>query len=169
MAKGAASGGGDRHLQASAAGMALIRLFLGGFFLYNAITKVMDANMFLHYLQNATAPGGSFVTMNTWPPFADFLVANIHPHADLFSWLVIAGELTVGATLVLGLLTRLAALGGLAMSALYLLATMHLSAAYLGVNAAFIAMEIAVIISAAGRTFGIDRAIAKRTRVKLLW
>lgn len=151
------------------AGMVLIRVFLGAFFLYAVSSKVVDPTRFVHALHDMTIARGDFVLGNNFPIAAHFLTHTVAPHAELFAWLVIAGEAIVGILLVIGLLTRAAALAGLAMNIPYLLATMHLGAANMGVNAGFIAMELAVLIAAAGRTWGIDSVLAKRTRVKLFW
>jgi thiosulfate dehydrogenase [quinone] large subunit len=169
MAKASAGGGGDRHPQASIAGMVIVRLFVGAFFLYAAYTKLADPAAFIHALARETAEGGSYIVHAAWPGFADFLRQTVAPHATLFGWLVMIGECLAGGLLFLGLLTRLAAVIAILLSATYLLATLYSSAASWGINAAFLTMEVAVLVAAAGRTCGIDRVLARHARVKLLF
>lgn len=169
MAKGSA-GGGDRHPQASIAGVVLLRFFLGFFFLYVAAVKLMHPQAFIDSLHGVLAPGGQFVTGDVaWPAFTHFLKTTVYTHLAAWAWLIMLGEGMVGVLFLLGFLTRLAALGGLALSTAYLLSTLHLTASDWGVNAAFVAMNLAVLIAAAGRTWGLDALLARRTRVKLLW
>lgn len=169
MAKNAGSGG-DRHPQGSIAGMVMIRLFMGAFFLYGALAdKLSNPAKFISYLSDMTGSGGDFIRDNQFPAFARFLENTVHPNANAFGWLIITAELVLGIMLVAGLLTRLAGFGALLLSGAYLLATLHLSASRWAINMAFVVMAVAVIIAAAGRTWGVDAFIARRTRLKLLW
>jgi thiosulfate dehydrogenase [quinone] large subunit len=169
MAK-SSGGGGDRHQQASVAGMVLIRIFLGLFFLYHVLAEMLaDPAGFIAAFRELTGPSGQYVVTNEWPAYAEFLSLVVSPHAQLVGWLIVTGELLFGIMLLIGLLTRLAALGTLAISLFFLLATLWVSGYIWGMYAALIAMEVAVIIAAAGRTWGLDALIARRTRLKLLW
>jgi len=76
--------------------------------------------------------------------------------------------------LLLGLLTRLGAFFALLLSVAFTLATFHLVDGRLAVglgavSLGFVVMALAVIIAAAGRTWGFDAAIAKRSKTKILW
>ena len=169
MAKNTAGSGGG-HAQASIAGMVLLRIFLGAFFLYIVFTdKIGNPGAFTHQLAEWTRSGGLFVAGNQWPAFGTFLAKTVYPNAQAVAWLLIFSELLVGAMLLVGLLTRLAGLGALVLSTLYTLATFHLPAEFWGNGLAFAVASLAVIIAAAGRTWGIDAFIAQRTKVKLLW
>jgi len=175
----AKSSGGDRHPQASMAGMVLIRVFLGAFFLYTGLSKLTTfhqtmGDAFINLLRNATSGdipshGMNLVTHSIWPFYADFLVNVVNPHVEMFAWMVIIGEILVGALFIIGLLTRGAALVAFIMNCCYLLGTYHLGLPQQGLNIAFIIMELAVFIAAAGRTLGIDYFLAAHTRVKLFW
>ncbi len=171
MAKTSGGGGGDRHAQASMAGMVIVRLFLGGYFLFVGLQKALAVKAFTDFLAAATDAGTpvNFLHPTPWPAYAHFLANTVHPHADTIALLLIGVELTLGVLFVLGLLTRGAALGGLVLNSLYLLATLYISAYSLGLNLACLAMELAVLVAAAGRTWGLDALIAARTRLKLLW
>ncbi len=169
MAKNAAGGGGG-HAQASIAGIALLRIFLGAFFLYIVFTeKIGNPAGFTRDLADWTARDGLFVVGNQWPAFGRFLTSSVHPNAQAVAWLLIFTELFAGAMLLVGLLTRLAGFGALVLSVLYTLATFHLPAEFWSNDLAYAAISLAVIIAAAGRTWGIDAFIAQRTKVKLLW
>ncbi|MHB9025712.1 MAG: TQO small subunit DoxD [Armatimonadota bacterium] len=168
MAKGGASSSGG-HAQASVAGIVFIRLFLGAFFLYSGIWDVLRHEGFLVGLREATARGGQFIVHNYWPAFATFLTRTVHPHSDLFGWALIVGELVLGVLFLFGFMTRLAALIAIPFSVFFLLATLHTESLSLGTHGSLLAMEIAVLISAAGRTWGLDSLLARRTKVRIFW
>ena len=119
-------------------------------------TKDVSIEPFVAELKQDTAPDGRFVAQNVWPACAGLLPRYVYPHARLFAWLILVGEALVGLLLLIGLLTRPAALGALLLSAVYLLATMHLSSMALAANAGFFAMALAVLISGPGHTLGVD-------------
>ncbi|HEY3417977.1 MAG TPA: TQO small subunit DoxD [Armatimonadota bacterium] len=168
MAKGGAPTGGG-HAQISIAGIVLIRLFLGGLFLYNGIWDVLRNTNFLLQLRAATADGGEFILGNTLPAFSTFLSHTVHPHYQMFGWVLIVGELLIGVLFLFGLLTRLAALLAIPFSLFFLLATLHTGSTSLGTHGSLLAMELAVLIAAAGRTWGLDSLLAKRTKVRIFW
>jgi len=147
--------------------MALLRVFLGVKFLQHGIAKwgwlgTGDLKHQLNLWMQGDAPA-AYIT------YAPFLSKYILPHATVYSYLVVLGEIVVGALLVLGLTSRLAALVALFMSANYLLATWNLGFEWQAVNEAFIALEAAILITGAGRTGGIDTALARRRPGWPIW
>ncbi|MHB9109839.1 MAG: DoxX family protein [Armatimonadota bacterium] len=196
------------HSKAAVAGMVLIRVFLGLFFLFSASAKVfifgespepvtpvvtsvqpsatgapgappvrqvpqqptqpepgsLDSEPFINELGQATGEGGIFSSENTVVPFyADFLKTTVSENKYFFGWLVIIGEAAVGFFLLLGLFTRLTAFIAMIMSTGYLLATMHLFPPVgMAANTAFLAMELAVLLSNAGKTAGMDALFGKK-------
>jgi thiosulfate dehydrogenase [quinone] large subunit len=64
--------------------------------------------------------GGEHPDVTDW--YAWFLQSLVIPNAGLFGWLVTLGELAVGAALIVGALTGIAAFFGVVMNANYLLA-----------------------------------------------
>ena len=162
-------GGGDKHPQACIAGMVLIRLFLGIFFLVQGVQFLAKSSNFPLMLTHATAGGGNFTVWSGWPAFSKFLVQSIHPHAEAYAWLIIIISLLAGTMLLIGLLTRLAAFMTMLVSIFFLLATWTAPSPNFSFHAALLCMELAVLIAAAGRTFGIDRLIARKTKVKIFW
>lgn len=168
MAKSAP--GPDNHPKASIAGMVMVRIFMGAYFLYSAISeKLGNPAGFIKQLSDWTAHNGLFVYNNVWPAYGHFLANSVHPNANAFGWLIITGELVVGIMLLFGLLTRLAGAGALLLTGAYLLATLHLRTEAWSLCAAFVVMALAVIVAAAGRTWGVDAFISRRTKLKLFW
>ena len=72
------------------------------------------------------------------------------------------GELVVGSMLVLGLMTRLAAVGMIALSIAEGLAGGSLGLSLSSAEVARGCIAVALIVGAAGRTFGLDSLLAKR-------
>jgi uncharacterized membrane protein YphA (DoxX/SURF4 family) len=87
------------------------------------------------------------------------------PSAALIPW----AELVVGVTLVLGLFTRLAA----ALALLLLANRVYAGGIWIwdpsNSDAAFGVMAVALLVGAAGRTFGLDALLAKRWPRSPLW
>lgn len=167
--------GGDGHFQASAVGMALVRIFLGAFFLFDGIHTLMKQDTFLKLLFNATAVHGSFVKGSAWAGYEGFLLKTVHPHYTLFGWIIMLAMVLIGLFFLFGFLTRLAALIAIPITLFFLLATWQGAAPSFGnyapmyAHTGFLVMEFAVFIAAAGRTWGIDAILARKTKVKLLW
>src|SRR5579875_4010354 len=92
-----------------------LRLFLGGTFMYAGLQKLTDPQFF-----SPTAPGfigrqmSGFV--HSGSPLTPLLTHLAIPHAAVFGALIAFCELWAGLAALLGLLTRLGALGGLAIS-----------------------------------------------------
>jgi uncharacterized membrane protein YphA (DoxX/SURF4 family) len=91
---------------AQARGLALIRILLGVFFIFEAIGKydwLADAGVLNGRLDSWAQPGAA--------PMAQWYLANVaKPGAFYFARLVPLGELATGIALVLGVATRPAAL-----------------------------------------------------------
>jgi thiosulfate dehydrogenase [quinone] large subunit len=64
---------------------------------------------------------GDISTLDLYSWYKKFLLDYVVPHHELFGYLVVAGEIAVGACLLLGLLTRWSALIGLFMMINYTL------------------------------------------------
>lgn len=92
-----------------------LRLFIGATFVYAGLDKLTDPTFFDH-----TAPTSIGQQMagyvHTGSPLSWLLTNLAIPHATFFGALIALGELWVGLATLAGLLTRLAALGGLALS-----------------------------------------------------
>jgi thiosulfate dehydrogenase (quinone) large subunit len=103
------------------------------------------------------------------PFYRPFLEQVVLPNAGLFASLVTWGELLVGVSLVLGLLTRLSAAAALVITLNYMFA----KGAWLWTpssnDAAFAIISLALLIGAAGRTLGLDAFVARRWPRSPFW
>ncbi len=92
--------------------------------------------------------------------FRPFLRGVVLPHPQLWSRLVVSGELLVGAALLAGLCTRAAALGGLLLTLAFLLARGDGFEA--NPTAPFVMMCATLLLSHSGRALGLDAALSDR-------
>lgn len=93
------------------------------------------------------------------------LLANAPAWAALLAW----GELLAGATLIVGLLTRFSAALTLLIALNYMLAKGAWFWTPGSSDAAYVAISIALIIGAAGRTLGLDSLLARRWPRSPFW
>ena len=135
-----------------------LRLFLGWVFLQAGLLKVSTGWL----TQNKLTPilEGWLHDGKTYPFFVKLVHDTFLPHAQLFGRLVAAGELLVGAALLIGLFTRFAALCALLMTASFLLARGD----GVGANATapYVVMSLVLLCSHAGRFLGLDAAMKDR-------
>ena len=101
--------------------------------------------------------------------YRSFLQHTVLPHGTLFTYLVVFGELCIGISLMLGLLTRFSALVAIILSGNFLLASWHLGPASQGINEAIILISLALLITGAGRVAGIDQYLARTRPRWILW
>ncbi|MEZ4864623.1 MAG: hypothetical protein R3C14_25155 [Caldilineaceae bacterium] len=131
-----------------------LRLFIGLGWLRCGVEKIMDIHWLtgqalVHFLQNQVGQDAVYF------PFYQHLIHTVfEPNALLFSWLVIIGELLVGAAVMSGTLTNLALLAGLFMNINFVLAGVVSPSAF------YIVIQSVLFISNVGATFGIDRFLA---------
>jgi uncharacterized membrane protein YphA (DoxX/SURF4 family) len=170
-----------------ARGMAILRIFVGVIFLANGLAKVEPelgridvgwyhgnlitqdgARRILNFEVNDRqvregAPRGTKVPGVKW-----FTNEVILEHWDVFKWLVTFTELAVGACLIFGLATRLAAFAGL-------LFQLFLAAVYFSSNRwmfeqphEYVPLFILALVPA-GRMWGIDRWLIRRNPSLARW
>jgi len=101
--------------------LAIFRIYTGIFWLLHAIPKFTEPAAFLppagfmpQMIQKSLGSMTGF--------YHDFLANTVLPNVGLFAQLVRCGELLVGISLVLGLLSRLGGLGGVFLALNYMLA-----------------------------------------------
>lgn len=86
-----------------------------------------------------------------------FLMDYVAPHHELFGYLVMIGEITVGACLLVGFLTRASAAIALFMLINYYLGPgMARGGATLAQQQTFIIVLAVIVLSSPGRTLGLD-------------
>ncbi len=128
-----------------------LRLFLGGTFLYAGLQKLTDPQFF-----SPTAPGfigrqmSGFV--HTGSPLSPLLTHLAIPHPAQFGALIALCEVWAGLAALLGLLTRVGALGGLGLSlTLYLTATWTVHPYFLGADLPYAMGWLTVLLAGPDR------------------
>jgi len=142
--------------------IAILRIYIGYYLLQQGIRK------FLRDFPKGDWIGrqiGDIPSLDLYPWYKHFLQGYVVPHHELFGYLVMIGEIAVGACLVLGLLTRFAAVVGLFLIVNYLLGVgMPRGGAPLAQQQTFIVSLIVIVLSNPGRTLGLDGLLAGRGR-----
>jgi thiosulfate dehydrogenase [quinone] large subunit len=145
--------------------LAVLRVLTGGIWLIHAIPKFTQSDEFMPpngfivlYVTKGlqtTGPGG---------PYHWFLANVVQPNLPIFAEMVRLGELMVGVSLVLGVLTRLGGLGGVALTLNYMAARGGLLSfdAWASLDAALLIMSLTNLVLPTGRVWGIDTFFGKR-------
>ena len=135
-----------------------LRLFCGWVFLNAGIGKL--AAGWLTRPELTTTLLGWMRDGKTYAFYVPFLRGVVLPHAHGFAYLVSIGELLVGAALLAGLFSRLAALGGLVLVINVMLARGE----GFSVDGAmpFVIMTLTLMLTAPGRSLGVDAALRGR-------
>jgi thiosulfate dehydrogenase (quinone) large subunit len=150
----------------------LLRVVVGVWFL-----KAVQTKLTLEYLAGvipypAVSPRfvgfqpkrvAEFAAGNPVGWYKDFLETTVLPHAATFATLQTYGEVLVGLGLVLGLLTGLAALGGLFLSLNYGLASQWMSFGQQGFHVLLVTSMLIFLGARAGRVWGLDALILWRS------
>jgi thiosulfate dehydrogenase (quinone) large subunit len=146
------------------AALVLLRIYLGVIFLVAAWPKLRGdfTPRLAGFLEKVALENGH-------PFYQEFVRRIVVPNAPLFATLVTWGELFVGVTLILGVVTRFSAAVALLLTLNYMLA----KGAWLWTpsshDAAFVMISLALLIGAAGRTFGLDAFLARRWPRSPFW
>ncbi|MFQ5723716.1 MAG: DoxX family membrane protein [Terriglobia bacterium] len=144
--------------------LVLLRLYLGFAFLLAGLPKLRGAEDWPARMAGAIEGA----LPRSYDFYRSFLEGTVLPHKEVFAALVAWGEVLVGAALLLGLCTRGAALAGLVMNVNYLLMSGQHPLGPMN-NAAFIFLELVVLLGAAGRALGVDYFLAKKWPRLPLW
>ncbi len=146
------------------AALVLLRVYLGVVFLVAASPKLQQdfTPSLVGFLQR--------VALEKGPPFyQEFARQVLIPHASIFATLVTWGELLIGISLILGLLTRLSGVAALLLAANCMFAKGDWFWTPSSSGAAFVAISLGLILGAAGRTLGLDAFLARRWPRSPLW
>jgi uncharacterized membrane protein YphA (DoxX/SURF4 family) len=141
----------------ASAALVFLRIFLGLVFLLSAWAKLESHRPPLLRALLAGVPG-----KNGYHFYQEFLRQAL-PNLDVLAGVLAWCGLLVGIALIVGLLTRLSAV-----LALVLAVHSHLASGSLQ-EAAYGAIAISLVIGAAGRTFGLDKPLARRWPRSPLW
>ena len=144
--------------------LVLLRLQVGVVLLVAGIPKVRGdfTPRLTGFLQNVALQDGH-------PFYQEFVRSVVLPHASIFAVLIGWSEVLIGAALVLGLATRFAAAAALLLFLNYLFAKGAWFWTPSSNDAAYLAISLALLIGAAGRTLGVDEFLAKRWPRCPLW
>ena len=106
---------------------------------------------------------------STGPAYRAFRDAIVFPHAQVFSHLVLAGELCAGVSLFTGTLTRAGAAVAMFLFLNDMLAKGRMFWSPDSEEAAVFLEALVVCLGAAGRVLGMDALLARRWRTSLLF
>jgi thiosulfate dehydrogenase [quinone] large subunit len=146
------------------AALVILRVYLGVVFLVAALPKVQRdvTPEFVGFLnQVALQRGHSF--------YQQVVQSVVLPNAGAFAVLVSWGELLVGVTLILGVLTRFSSALALLLALNYMFAKGAWFWSPWSNDAAWAAISLALLIGAAGRTLGLDALLARRWPRSPFW
>lgn len=146
---------------------AVLRILTGLIFLAEGWSKLQG-----EFVRGGFAASVKEMAAGAWPFWKHVLETVVAPRADVLGWALALGELAVGIGLILGLFTRVAAGGGIALMLLVLLGAARAEPGATwdtwvtaGLTAKF-ALLLLVLLFAVnpGKVWGLDGAISKRRR-----
>ena len=140
--------------------LALLRIYLGVILFITVLGKLTRDDPFvremLSFLQRVVAAQHA----PEW--YLDFIRTLVIPHASLFSYLVMTGELVAAMTLFTGTATRIGAAIAMFLFLNYMLAKGRTFWAPDSQDAAIFFIALVVFLGRAGRVWGVDAYLAKR-------
>ena len=99
---------------------------------------------------------------NPYPFMASFLANVAAPNASTVVTAIAIVEVLAGTSLLLGILTRLGAFGGIVMNMVFYLAAGHTSPSTAGINVVMIGAQLAMIVAPGGRVLGLDAILHRK-------
>lgn len=143
--------------------LAIVRIVTGAIWLSHGVSKFTQSARFM-------PPGGvmaSYVArglQTASPPYHAFLANTVQPNIMLFAELVRLGEVLVGVSLVLGVLTRVGGFFGIVLTLNYIAARGHMlsSATLQSTDFALLMLSFIALVLPAGRVFGVDALLGRR-------
>jgi thiosulfate dehydrogenase (quinone) large subunit len=152
---------------------AVVRVAVGSIFLTAGLEKALAAEPFssVGFLKFATAGTPLFADAAEkviYNPTHDFWVGIAGNAAvmPMVNWLVVVGEIAIGAALVLGLFTRFAAIAGVLMMGLFAVAIWDVSHGIVGEQVLIAIVTAYLGVMGAGRYYGLDSILEKATAVR---
>jgi uncharacterized membrane protein YphA (DoxX/SURF4 family) len=144
---------------------AAVRILTGVLFIALGWGKVAG-----DFVKTGFAGSAREMAATAWPFWKVFLEKTVVPHAGAFAWALALGEIAVGAGLVLGLFTRIAAAGGIALMLSILLGGSRPAAGAAwndwvteGLTAKFTLLLLVLIFAVdPGKVWGLDGRLRKR-------
>eukprot|EP01037_Dinobryon_pediforme_P001039 gene1039-1048_t len=137
-------------------GTRLLRLMLGGTWLYGGLQKASDAKFFD---KASTGYIGAQITGFAKNSPLSFILKHMIEHATLAGWMILLGELAIGVAVLTGVALQAAIIGGALVSTiLWLSVTWHVYPYFLGSDTAYLVMWIALFFLMIG--VGVTAVIA---------
>jgi thiosulfate dehydrogenase (quinone) large subunit len=155
------------------AATAIVRVAVGSIFLTAGLEKALGAEPFsaAGFLKFGTAGTpflGDAAEKVIYNPTHDFWVslAGNATLLPIINWLVVFGEMAIGAALVLGLFTRFAAIAGTLMMGLFFVAIWDVSHGIVNEQLTIGLVTAYLGVMAAGRYYGLDSILEKAKAVR---
>ena len=98
----------------------------------------------------------------TVPAFKDFLVNVMIPNWTFFGWMTLITETFIGATLILGLFTRLGSLVAIGMALNITIGIVSVPHEWVWTYVMLVMLPVIFLFTDAGRSFGLDSFLAPR-------
>jgi thiosulfate dehydrogenase (quinone) large subunit len=140
--------------------LALLRILVGVLFLLVAWPKVSG-----RFMNGNALPQQLFAGVEKDPLawHRAFIEAYVIPHARFFTYLVAAGEISIGTSLVLGLLVRISSLFGAFYNFNILFAVAYSAGGgTVNYNRVLILLHLIFVSASAGRALGLDGLLKRR-------
>lgn len=112
---------------------------------------------------------GGVVRRGAFRWYIDFIQQVVIPHAGLFSYLVMTGELIAALSLLTGTATRIGAVIAMLLFLNFMLSKGRIFWSPDSQDAAVFFIGLVVFLSRAGRVWGVDALLAKRWPRSWLW
>lgn len=158
--------GTDPAPVAAGRALAALRIYLGLVFLVAVWPKLAADGGFGGGLSGFVRNVGLEQAHWFYRPFLEGVVL---PNAGLFALLVVTGEVVVALSLLSGLVTRLGAFVALLLTTNYLFTKGMWPWIPSSNDAAFMLISSALLVTGAGRTWGVDRILRRRWPGVPLW
>ncbi|MBV8198007.1 MAG: DoxX family membrane protein [Candidatus Eremiobacteraeota bacterium] len=143
--------------------LAILRILTGFIWLIHGVPKFLRSDEFMPpngFIVNYITTG----VARTTGPYHDFLVNVVQPNIGVFAELVRLGEVCVGISLVLGLLSRLGGLVGMILTLDYMAARGGLDTfnAWSSVDACMMLLSAVNVVLPTGRFLGVGALFGRR-------
>ncbi|MGY5955454.1 TQO small subunit DoxD domain-containing protein [Kosakonia sp. BK9b] len=108
-----------------------------------------------------------FIHTAIGPGMVSFLTDIVVPHASIFAFMLALGEMAAGFSFLFGLFSRLGGFIAILHSVVNLLVLWNTGPETFGQNYLLIITALTIMLCGAGRTWGLDGLIIKRTDMKI--
>jgi len=138
--------------------IALLRITLGGVWLFEAYPQVTNNSLYLS--QGFGSAVRDMAGGCPWGLYRQFLESVVLTHQPVFAYLTLVANLAVGISLLLGMLTPYGAVGGLFLNANYAIASGWMDRSNYALNGLMFVAAIVVLALAGGQAGGVDAIFA---------